>query len=44
MCSPRQGSTSSVIVGGVQQPKAIVEVIAFNGDGTLDVPAATVSA
>jgi hypothetical protein len=31
------------IVGGVQQPKAIVEVIAFNGDGTLDVPAATVS-
>jgi len=31
------------IVGGVQQPKAIVEVIAFNGDGTLDVLAATVS-
>jgi hypothetical protein len=31
------------IVGGVQQPKAIVEVIVFNGDGTLDVPAATVS-
>ena len=31
------------IVGGVPQPKAIVEVIAFNGDGTLDVPAATVS-
>ena len=31
------------IVGGVQQPKAIVEVIAFNGDGTLNVPAATVS-
>ena len=31
------------IVGGVQQPKAIVEVIAFNGDGTLDVRAATVS-
>lgn len=31
------------IVGGVQQPKAIVEVIAFNGDGTLDVAAATVS-
>jgi hypothetical protein len=31
------------IVAGVQQPKAIVEVIVFNGDGTLDVPAATVS-
>jgi hypothetical protein len=31
------------IVGGVQQPKAIVEVIVFNGDGTLDVPAGTVS-
>jgi hypothetical protein len=31
------------IVGGVQQPKAIVEVIVFNGDGTLAVPAATVS-
>ena len=31
------------IVGGVQQPKAIVEVIVFHGDGTLEVPAATVS-
>ena len=31
------------VVGGVPQPKAIVEVIAFNGDGTLTVPAATVS-
>jgi hypothetical protein len=31
------------IVAGVQQPKAIVEVIVFNGDGTLAVPAATVS-
>ena len=31
------------IVGGVQQPKAIVEVIVFHGDGTLDVAAATVS-
>jgi len=29
------------IVGGVAQPKAIVEVIEFNGDGTLSVPAAT---
>ena len=29
------------IVGGVAQPKAIVEVIDFNGDGTLSVPAAT---
>jgi hypothetical protein len=26
------------IVGGVPQPKAIVEVILFNGDGTLFVP------
>ena len=31
------------IVGGVQQPKAIVEVIVFHGDGTLEVPVATVS-
>jgi hypothetical protein len=31
------------IVGGVAQPKAIVEVINFNGDGTLTVPSATVS-
>ena len=36
-------ATGFNIVGGVQQPKAIVEVIAFNGDGTLNVPAATVS-
>jgi hypothetical protein len=28
-------------VSGVAQPKAIVEVIRFNGDGTLTVPAAT---
>lgn len=28
-------------VSGAAQPKAIVEVIDFNGDGTLDVPAAT---
>jgi hypothetical protein len=27
--------------GGVAQPKAIIEVINFNGDGTLSVPAAT---
>lgn len=32
------------IVAGVAQPKAIVEIIEFNGDGTLAVPAATVSA
>jgi hypothetical protein len=32
------------IVAGVAQPKAIVEVIEFNGDGTLTVPAATLSA
>jgi hypothetical protein len=31
------------IVGGVPQPKAIVELIDFNGDGTLTVPAVTVS-
>ena len=31
------------IVAGVAQPKAIVELIHFNGDGTLTVPAATVS-
>jgi hypothetical protein len=31
------------IVGGVAQPKALVEAIDFNGDGTLEVPAATVS-
>src|SRR5260370_895596 len=29
------------IVAGVAQPKAIIEVITFNGDGTLTVPAAT---
>ena len=31
------------IVGGIAQPKAIVELIRFHGDGTLTVPAATVS-
>lgn len=31
------------IVAGVQQPKAIVEAVEFHGDGTLSVPAATVS-
>ena len=31
------------IVAGVAQPKAIVEVVEFNGDGTLSVPSATVS-
>ena len=31
------------IVAGVAQPKAIVEVLEFNGDGTLSVPFATVS-
>ena len=29
------------LVSGVAQPKTIVEVIDFNGDGTLSVPAAT---
>jgi hypothetical protein len=31
------------VVGGVPQPKAIVELIDFNGDGTLTVPGGTVS-
>jgi hypothetical protein len=31
------------IVGGVAQPRAVVEFIRFNGDGTLGVPASTVS-
>jgi hypothetical protein len=31
------------IVAGVAQPKAILEVIEFNGDGTLSVPSATLS-
>jgi hypothetical protein len=31
------------IVGGVAQPKAVLELIRFNGNGTLTVPAATVS-
>jgi hypothetical protein len=31
------------IVGGAAQPKAIVELIRFNGDGSLTVPASTVS-
>lgn len=34
-------TTGYNIVGGVAQPKAIVEVINFNGDGTLSVSAAT---
>ena len=36
-------ATGFNIVGGVAQPKTIVEVIHFNGDGTLTVPAATLS-
>jgi hypothetical protein len=31
------------VVGGVAQPKAIIEVIRFDGNGSLTVPAATVS-
>jgi len=31
------------IVSGVAQPKAVVEFIRFNGDGSLTVPAATAS-
>lgn len=37
------GATGFNIVAGVAQPKAIAEVIEFNGDGTLSVPAATLS-
>jgi hypothetical protein len=33
--------TGYTIVSGVAQPKAIVELIRFNGDGTLTVPGAT---
>ncbi len=36
-------ATGYNIVGGVAQPKAVTEMIRFNGDGTLTVPAATVS-
>jgi hypothetical protein len=36
-------ATGYDIVGGVAQPKAIVEAIDFHGDGTLSVPAVTVS-
>ena len=36
-------ATGFNIVLGVAQPKAIVELINFHGDGNLDVPAATVS-
>ena len=34
-------ATGHIIAAGVAQPKAIVEVIEFHGDGTLSVPAAT---
>ena len=34
-------ATGYNIVGGAAQPKAITELIRFNGDGTLTVPAAT---
>jgi hypothetical protein len=36
-------ATGFNVVGGIAQPKAIVELIHFNGDGTLTTPAATVS-
>ena len=36
-------ATGYSLIGGVWQPKAIVELIQFNGDGTLSVPAATVA-
>lgn len=34
-------ATGFMITAGVVQPKALIEVIDFNGDGTLIVPAAT---
>jgi hypothetical protein len=34
-------ATGYTIVNGVTQPKAIVELIRFNGDGSLSVPGAT---
>jgi len=34
-------ATGFTIAAGVAQPKAIVELIRFNGDGTLSVPGAT---
>jgi hypothetical protein len=34
-------ATGYTIVSGVAQPKALVELIRFNGDGTLSVPGAT---
>jgi hypothetical protein len=37
------GAAGFNIVAGVALPKAIAEVIEFNGDGTLSVPAATLS-
>ena len=36
-------ATGNNIVSGAPQPKAILEIIVFNGDGTLSVPAATTS-
>jgi hypothetical protein len=36
-------ATGFSIVAGVAQPRAVVEFIRFNGDGTLSVPAATSS-
>ena len=36
-------ATGYIIASGVAQPKAIVEMIQFNGDGTLTSPNATVS-
>ena len=36
-------ATGYNIVAGVAQPVSIVEIIDFNGDGTLSVPAATLS-
>ena len=34
-------ATGYTIVNGITQPKAIVELIRFNGDGSLSVPGAT---
>ena len=37
------GASGFSIVSGVAQPRAVVEFIRFNGDGTLSVPASTVN-
>lgn len=49
-CKPRTlaglyvfSASGHIIVSGIAQPKAIIELIRFNGDGTLTVEGATLS-